>query len=161
MTESFERQVKSYKLWTWLFSQLQTNDFVPQNEIIDYGEKNKLGSKKSILSILNEFISSQLIQEIELTENSVGRPKKAYKKYKEKEIDMILLNLAELPPVVKEFIQKESEEEKVLPTDVIVKLVSWAYTVLISTQYEDNKPIIDLPNYLKQSADPLERLIDK
>ena len=120
MTESFERQVKGYKLWTWLFSQLQTNDFVPQNEIIDYGEKNKLGSKMSILSILNEFISSQLIQEIELTENSVGRPKKAYKKYKEKEIDMILLNLAELPPVVKEFIQKESEEEKVLPTDVIV-----------------------------------------
>ena len=161
MTESFERQVKSYKLWTWLFSQLQTNDFVPQNEIIEYGEKNKLGSKKSILSILNEFICSQLIQEIELTENLVGRPRKAYKKYKEKEIDMILLNLAELPPVVKDFVQTESEAEKVLPTDVIIKLVSWAYTILISTQYSDNRPIIELPEYLKQSTDPLERLINK
>ena len=161
MTESFERQVKSYKLWTWLFSQLQTNDFVPQNEIIEYGEKNKLGSKKSILSILNEFICSQLIQEIELTENLVGRPKKAYKKYKEKEIDMILLNLAELPPVVKDFVQTESEAEKVLPTDVIIKLVSWAYTILISTLFSDNRPIIELPEYLKQSTDPLERLINK
>lgn len=161
MTESFERQVKSYRLWTWLYPELLSKEFVQQSEIIEYGESQKIGSKKSILSILNEFISSKLIQEIELNDNSVGRPKKAYKKYKTKELDMTLLNMASLPPVVQEFIQQESEKENVLPTEIIIKLVSWAYNFLVSMQYPDNKPVSELPDYLKLGIDPLARLIDK
>ena len=158
MTESFERQVKSYKLWTWLYSQLQKQEIINQNDIIEFAEKNNLGSKKSILSILNDFINSKLIQEVELSTNTVGRPKKGYSKFKETNFDLSMINLAELPPVVKDFINSESEKEKILPTDVIIKLVSWAYNFLASAQYSDNKPIFDLPEYLKTSTDPLTRL---
>ena len=91
MTESFERQVKSYKLWTWLYNKLLVNETVNQSDIIEYGENNNLGSKKSILSFLSEFRDSQLIQEIELTNSTVGRPKKAYMKIKDKEIDKTII----------------------------------------------------------------------
>lgn len=160
MTESFERQVKSYKLWTWLYNKLLTNESVFQSEIIEYGEQHNLGSKKSILHLLADFIESKLVEEIELNTNSVGRPKKAYKKIKDKEIDNIILNLAELPPQVNEFIQSESQSEEVLPGEIIIKLVSWAYTMLVSTQYSDSRPIQDLPKYLKHISDPIERLIN-
>lgn len=160
MTESFERQVKSYKLWTWLYKQLLKNEIINQSDIIEYGEKNNLGSKKSILHFLSEFIESNLIQEIELSTNTVGRPKKAYKKVTDKESDNVILNLAELPPQVHEFINSESETEKLLPTEIIIKLLSWAYTMLASGQYENNKPSSDLPNHLKRSTDPIARLIN-
>ena len=160
MTTSFERQVKSYKLWTWLYGQLLVNENVTQSDIIEFGEKNNLGSKKSILSFLSEFIDSNLIQELELNTTSVGRPKKAYMKVIDKEIDNVILNLAELPPQVLDFINSESQAEKLLPTEIIIKLLSWAYTMLNSGQYDNNKPLIDLPNHLKHSSDPIERLIN-
>jgi len=161
MTQSFESQIRSYKLWTWLYGQLQKNEQVNQSDIIDYADKEHLGSKKSVLNNLNEFIESKLIQEIDITSSSVGRPKKAYCKIKEDNIDLTLLNLAEFPPIVKEFIKKESETEEVLPTEVIIRLVSWAFNFLVSSQYADSKPISDLPEYLKLSSDPLTRLLDK
>ena len=161
MTESFERQVRSYKLWTWLYAQLLSDEVVNQNDIVEYAEKNNLGSKKSILSILSDFLTSKLIQEIELPANGVGRPKKGYSKYKEKSIDLTLLNMADLPPAVLDFVYSESKQDNILPTDVIIKLVSWAYNYLVSAQYSDSKPVFELPEHLKINSDPLTRLVDK
>ena len=59
-----------------------------------------------------------------------------------------------------EFINEESKEERQTPTEIIIKLVSWAYTMLVSTQYADNKPTQDLPDHLKRISDPLDRLIN-
>lgn len=161
MTESFEKQFRSYKLWTWLYAQLQANELVNQIDILTYGEKNNLGSKKSILAILNEFIDSKLIQEVDLNTNSVGRPKKAYSKFKGDNIELTLLNLADFPPIVKEFIDAESTKENILPTEAIIRLVAWAYNFLVSSQYADTKPLNELPEHLKFLSDPLSRLIDK
>ena len=161
MTESFEHQVRSYKLWTWLYGQLQLKEIVNQQDIIDFGEKNNLGSKKSIVNILNEYIDSKLIQEVEINSNSVGRPKKGYSKFLSANIDLILLNLTELPPVVKDFVKGESKSKNILPTEVIINLVSWAFNFLATAQFSDMKPTIDLPDYLKVNNDPLSRLIDK
>lgn len=158
MTESFEHQVRSYKLWTWLYGQLQVNEMINQADIIEYCEKNNLGSKKSILGILNEFIDSRLIQEVEISTNSVGRPKKGYQKIKTDNIDLTLLNMADFPPIVKEFIKSESEREKIIPTEVIIKLVAWSYNYLVTMQYPNNdRPVKDLPEYLKQFTDPIDR----
>ena len=161
MTESFERQVRSYRLWNWLYGQLQGNEEINQIDILDYADKNKLGSKKSVLGILNDFIESKLIQEVDINTSAVGRPKKAYTKFKEDNIDLTLLNLAEFPPVVKEFIHNESKHEDIIPTEVIVRLVSWAYNFLVSSQYADSKPVSNLPDHLKITSDPLSRLLDK
>ena len=160
MTESFEHQHRSYRIWTWLYGQLQKNEFVNQSEIIEYAEKNSLGSKKSVLGIINEFVSSKLLQEVDLNSNSVGRPKKGYSKFKENNIDLILFNLAEIPPTVKEFISDQAVTEKITPTEVIIKLLSWSYNFLFSMQYEDTKPL-EIPDHLKQHSDPLSRLVGK
>ncbi len=161
MTESFERQVRSYKIWNWLYGQLQVKEEINQIDILDYADKNNLGSKKSVLNILNDFIESKLIQEVDINSPSVGRPRKAYSKFKEDNIDLALLNLAVFPPVVKEFIHNESKSENILPTEVIIRLVSWAYNFLVSSQYADSKPISNLPDYLKTNNDPLSRLLHK
>ena len=153
MTESIERKIKSYKLWTWLYNQLLTQDVVKQSDIIEYGENASLGSKKTILSMLSEFVESKLIQEVELPNISPGRPKKGYSKVKEKEMDLITFNLADLPENLYEFIQEESEKEKITPNQVITRLISWSYNFLLSTPYSDMKPVENLPEHLKKLID--------
>jgi hypothetical protein len=129
-----------------------TNEIVNQIDIVAYGETNNLGSKKSILSLISEFIENKLIQEVELPTTSPGRPKKGYSKIKEKEIDLITFNLSELPSPLYEFVQEESSKEKITPNQVITRLISWSYNFLLSTPYTDSKPIENLPEHLKKAS---------
>ncbi|MFX0172987.1 MAG: hypothetical protein ACFE9L_13825 [Candidatus Hodarchaeota archaeon] len=109
MASNFQHQIKQFKLWQFIDTYLANQDMILQSDLLSFTEKHSLGSKKTILAILNEFIANKMIEELELPPKGPGRPRKAYSLSQNKRDDEpILINLAQLPAPVYSFIQEQS-----------------------------------------------------
>lgn len=135
MTSSFEHKIRQLKIWEFLdFSFSNQKIPILQSEIVDFAEKNKLGSKKSVLNILQELKELKMVKEIEISPEGPGRPKKAYERF-ESEEESILVNLGELPPVIIDYIKSRSKQAKIGRGKVLLQMVVWSFL----QYYEENQ----------------------
>ena len=127
MTISFEHKFRQLKIWEYLDSSFSNHkDPVSQSKIVKFAEKNKLGSKKSVLNILQDFKELKLVKEIELTPEGPGRPKKAYERYKGED-ESILVNIGELPPVVSNYLNDKSKQAKIGKGKAVLQIIVTAF----------------------------------
>jgi hypothetical protein len=61
MISNFQRQIKQFKLWQFIDTSLACQNMILQSAILSYTEKHSLGSKKTVLTMLNEFIGNKMI----------------------------------------------------------------------------------------------------
>ena len=151
--QSIQKRMKVWKLYSYLQEEFISNTVLFQHNIVEFSLKNKIGSKKTTLEILNYFIESQLITEVEIPNSNPGRPKKGYKKYTTKEIDNQLVNLAELAPRFNEWINSYAKNNRLTKSRVILKILEFSYLNYISSTGLENLnfPIIELPDYLEKN----------
>ncbi|MFX1515942.1 MAG: hypothetical protein ACFFC6_06510 [Promethearchaeota archaeon] len=150
MSSNYIRQIRQFKLWQFIDKSLAAQDSLSQSEILLFSQKHDLGSKKTILSMLKEFIDNGMIKDMELPPNGPGRPRKAYVLPPRKEDETILINLGYLPVPLYNFIQEQSTALKLGKNEVVNQLLSWAY---LQYQYglgiENQTPKESLPPHLK------------
>ncbi|MFX0013472.1 MAG: hypothetical protein ACFFB2_14505 [Promethearchaeota archaeon] len=150
MISNYKRQIRQYKLWQFMDKSLAIQETLPQSEILLYSQEHNLGSKKTVLSILKEFIDNKMIKELELPQNGPGRPRKAYTLPPRKEHETILINLGYLPVPLYDFIQEQSTTLKLGKSEVINQLLTWAYLQYQYGLYIENQtPKESLPPHLK------------
>jgi hypothetical protein len=156
MTKSFEHKIRQLKIWEFLdYSFSGQKDPILQSEIVEFAEKNKLGSKKSVLNILHELKGFDTIKEIELTPEGPGRPKKAYERYESKE-ESLLVDIGELPPVINNYISNKSKQTKVGKGKVILQMIVWSFLQFYEEgQYEHLSPY-PKPKHLEKPISPRE-----
>ena len=127
MANSFEYKLRQLRIWEFLdlkFS--QSKNPVEQAEIIEYSLNNKLGSRKSIINVLQEFVETKMVQELELSSEGPGRPKKAYKRWQSMD-ESLIVNLGELPPALNDYLTQRSEKLKQGKGKVMLQMVVWAF----------------------------------
>ncbi|MFX0204710.1 MAG: hypothetical protein ACFFDT_01900 [Candidatus Hodarchaeota archaeon] len=150
MSSNYIRQIRQFRLWQFIDKSLAAQDSLPQSEILLFSQEHDLGSKKTILSMLKEFIDNRMIKELELPPNGPGRPRKAYILPPKKEDETVLINLGHLPVPLCDFIQEQSTTLKLGKSEVINQLLTWAY---LQYQYglnlENQSPKQPLPPHLK------------
>lgn len=152
MISNFQRQIRQFKLWQFIDTSLACQDMILQSDILSYTEKHSLGSKKTVLTMLNEFIENKMIEKLELPPKGPGRPRKAYSLPQSKrEDEPILINLAQLPMPLYSFIQEQSTTQKQGKSEVITQLLSWAFLQYQSGLYEMNQSKDPLPPHLQSS----------
>jgi hypothetical protein len=156
MTVSFEQKIRQLKIWEFLdYSFSSQKDPILQAKIVEFAEKNKLGSKKSVLSILQELKEKNMIKEIELTPEGPGRPKKAYQRH-ESEEESILVNIGELPPVINNYITAKSKQTKLGKGKVMLQMIVSAFLQFYEEgQYEHLSPY-PKPKHLDKPIPPRE-----
>ncbi|MFW9905611.1 MAG: hypothetical protein ACFFFH_14860 [Candidatus Thorarchaeota archaeon] len=149
MISNYKRQIRQFKLWQFIDKSLTAQESLPQSEILLFSQEHDLGSKKTILSILKEFIDNSMIKELELSPDGPGRPRKAYILPPKKEDETILINLGHLPVPLYHFIHEQSTTLKLGKNEVINQLLTWAY---LQYQYglnlENQAPNQPLPPHL-------------
>ncbi|MHA2247559.1 MAG: hypothetical protein ACXADY_21605 [Candidatus Hodarchaeales archaeon] len=129
---------------------LAVQDTLSQSEILLYSKEHNLGSKKTILYMLKEFIDNRMIKELVLPPDGPGRPRKAYMLPPRKEEETILINLGYLPVPLCDFIQEQSTTLKRGKSEVINQLLTWAYLQYQNgLNIEDQTPKEPLPPHLK------------
>ncbi|MFX0181447.1 MAG: hypothetical protein ACFE95_00085 [Candidatus Hodarchaeota archaeon] len=152
MISNFQRQTRQFKLWQFIDTSLAHQDMILQSDVLSFTEKHNLGSKKTVLTMLNEFIENKMIEELELPPKGPGRPRKAYSLPQGKrEDEPVLINLGQLPVPLYSFIQEQSTTRKQGKSEVITQLLSWAFLQYQSALYEMNQLKEPLPPHLKSS----------
>lgn len=150
MISNYIRQIRQFKLWQFIDKSLATQDSLSQSEILLFSQEHNLGSKKTILSMLKEFIDNKMIKDVDLPPNGPGRPRKAYVLPPRKEDETILINLSYLPVPLCDFIQEQSTTLKLGKCEVINQLLTWAYLQYQYGLYIENQtPKESLPPHLK------------
>jgi hypothetical protein len=156
MTFSFEHKIRQLKIWEYLDSSFSNqNDPILQSEIVKFAEKNKLGSKKSVLNILKELKELNMVKELELNPEGPGRPRKAYGRYQSKE-ESILVNIGDLPSVIHDYINKKSKQGKIGKGKVMMQMVSMVFLQYYEeSQYQHLSPY-PKPKHLDKPIPPRE-----
>lgn len=150
MISNFKRQIRQFKLWQFMDKSFSIQNTLLQSEILSYAQKNNLGSKKTILTMLKEFIDHKMVEELELEPSGPGRPRKAYMLPQNREDETILVNFGILPIPLCDFIKEQSLAQKVGKSEVITQLLTWAYLQYQSGLLLENQtPKEPLPPYLK------------
>jgi hypothetical protein len=127
MISNFTRQIRQFKLWQFVDKSLAGQNTLLQSEILQFSKKHNLGSKKTVLTVLNEFIQNKMIIELALPPQGPGRPRKAYSLPQKSDEEPILINLSQLPIPLYNFIQVQSSTQKQGKSEVITQLLSWAF----------------------------------
>ncbi|MFW9929278.1 MAG: hypothetical protein ACFFD1_07795 [Candidatus Thorarchaeota archaeon] len=154
MNENLNHKMLQLRLWEYLDKKLiESKSAVLQNDLIKYAEESNLCSRKTVLTILNEFVEAKMIDEIELPPEGPGRPKKAYNRTKGKD-ESVIVNISKFPSILYTYITNQAEKNKLGKGEIITQLVTWAFLQL----YEDTQFIehagIPVPKHLNPPTLP-------
>ncbi|OLS20600.1 MAG: hypothetical protein HeimC3_39820 [Candidatus Heimdallarchaeota archaeon LC_3] len=154
MNNSFEYKLRLLRIWEFLDLKFSTSEeAVKQSEIIDHALNNKLGSRKSIINVLQKFVETNMIHELELPSKGPGRPKKAYKRWQSVD-EPLLINLGELPPTLNEYITKRSEKLHLGKGKVMLQMVVWAFLQFYEEQQYNLRGPYPVPKHLSGPISP-------
>ena len=124
---TFELQVRQLKLWMYIDKAfLRSTEPLLQTDILDYAIENQIGSKKTILTILQQFLDAKMIYELELPPDGPGRPKKAYVRSQGTD-ESLLDNLGYLPPNLRTYIDEQAQKQQLGKGEILIQLVVWAF----------------------------------
>ena len=124
---SFEFQIKQLKLWTYIDKAfILSKEPLLQTDIIDYAIENQIGSKKTVLTMIQQFLDAKMIHELELPPDGPGRPKKAYMRSQGQD-EALLVNLGNLPQHLRIYIDEQAQKQQLGKGEILIQLVTWAF----------------------------------
>ena len=137
---NFQREIRRFRLWQFIDCLLTRNNRVLESEIIKYSSDNNIGSKKTVINMLEQFIENKLIEETDLPLKGKGRPKKAYHRPQRGKDEAILINLANLPCLLRKYIEEQSISQNSGKSEVIIQLLTWTF-LLYHNSLLSEKPV--------------------